>query len=421
MSHSRNSTPYMPRTPSLTPPVDIPHLVHPDLPPPPPLITVLQEGMMRPFNYGALEAMEHLAMVIRLTQIYGVQPETIHALMRPHDNETEESPMETLTNPSPEPLPIPPRDRSLPPYSRGPSPLHLLDAISELMFPDATSNPTAATTAVLARPPTSHPANRDIPKLTLPEGAPISEVEVEALLELTEDGESGELVEVRLDRSWFHNDGDNYYEIQAPYQDTMREAWFIWVENHNTGQARIAATQGQGCPITFTPLVDQALQEEHNFSLLAKVQAFRNARRQTKKHAAELALACRKMHRALEDKFLSIEKLSAANAHRQIEPHVSYDTTPEHAHISPEAFAKASNDFNNPWFEGPTPGPYESSCNVITFNTAKCAEDPVMTSGTAINPTLSVSPTKSAMLRLTIPGNTSDIATLPYAPTALET
>jgi hypothetical protein len=157
--------------------------------------------------------------------------------------------------------------------------------------------------------------------------------------------------------------------------------------------------QGQGCPIirqklyakkdpyprptltkrqrfhftndqTFTPLVDQALQEEHDFSLLAEVQAYRNARRQTKKHAVELALAHRKLHWALEDKFLSIEKLSAADAHRQIEPCVSYDVTPEHAHVSPKAFAKAINDFEDPWFEEPTPeggGPSEVLVTLYSY------------------------------------------------------
>ncbi|KAH9955745.1 hypothetical protein BC827DRAFT_1158095 [Russula dissimulans] len=377
MSHSRNSTPYMPRTPSPTPPIDIPCPARPDTPPPPPLITVLQEGMARPFDYRVLEAAEHLATVIRLAQIYGVQPQTVCALMHPRNNKVKESPTETLTNPSPEPLLIPPRDGSLPPYSCGPSPPRLLDAISELMFPDATSNPTAATAAVLAQPPTPHPTNRDIPKLMLPEEVPISKAEVEALLEPTKDLEPGELVGVHPDRSWFHNDGDNYYEIQAPYQDTMREVWFIQVENHNTGRARIAATQGQGCPITFTPLIDQALQEEHDFSLLAKVQAFRNARRQVKKHATGLALAHCKMHRALEDEFLSIEKLSAANAHSLKD--------------RPPDLMSAS---------GATTTVIVKH-SATTSSTVKCAEDPATMSGTVANPTPSASSTKPVMSWLT--------------------
>ncbi|KAH9953809.1 hypothetical protein BC827DRAFT_1273223 [Russula dissimulans] len=161
---------------------------------------------------------------------------------------------------------------------------------------------------------------------------------------------------------------------------------------------------------TFTPLVNQVLQEEHNFSLLTKVQAFHNACRQVKKHAAELALARRKMHRALEDEFLSIEKLSTANAHGQIEPHSATSRT------------RGSKD------QPPVPTNANGATatamadhSATTSNVVKCVEDPVTTSGTAASHTPSVSSTRSAMSQSTTPGNTSDIATPLYAPTALKT
>ncbi|KAH9952954.1 hypothetical protein BC827DRAFT_1273959 [Russula dissimulans] len=157
MSHSNSSTPYMPHTPTL--PIDIPQLTCPDTPPPPLLSTILQEGTAGLFDYGVLEATEHATMVTCLAQIYRVQPGTIQSLMHPRNKSPDNTLIQPSTNPSPKPLPIPPRDKSLPPYSCRPSPPCLLDAISELIYPNATSNPTAATATVLAQPPTPHPTN----------------------------------------------------------------------------------------------------------------------------------------------------------------------------------------------------------------------------------------------------------------------
>jgi len=187
---------------------------------------------------------------------------------------------------------------------------------------------------------------------------------------------------VRPDEAWFSNTGRDSYNIDADLDGVQSRAQFIQVipglERHI-----IRGSHGRGCDThaqrlfaqkdpyprpmltkkqryTFaanqphTPIVNAALEQERDFTLLAEVYAFHKADEKMKRLSRELGQLKQQFQVAQLHRNDSIWNLAAANAYQWVAPHVIYDQWPGPS-LTADHIQQGLEVWNDPWKEQASP------------------------------------------------------------------
>jgi len=99
-----------------------------------------------------------------------------------------------------------------------------------------------------------------------------------------------------------------------------------------------------------TSIVNAALEQERDFTLLAKVYAYRKANNKVRKLARELGDLKRQFHNTQVAKHSSLKNLAATNAYQHVAPCVIYDQWPGPS-LMADHIQQGLNVWNDPWKE----------------------------------------------------------------------
>src|SRR5712671_6581009 len=103
-----------------------------------------------------------------------------------------------------------------------------------------------------------------------------------------------------------------------------------------------------------TPIVNAALEQERDFTLLAEVYAFRKADEKMKRLSHKLGQLKRQFQVAQLHRNDSIRNLAAANAYQRVAPRVIYDQWPSPS-LTANHIQQGLKIWNDPWKEQASP------------------------------------------------------------------